>query len=40
MSNDTLTAIEGIRVGHAVIEEALTGCTVVQAHSSEVGRTG
>ncbi|MCE5336177.1 MAG: P1 family peptidase [Desulfobacteraceae bacterium] len=29
MPDDTLTAIEGIRVGHAEIEESSTGCTVV-----------
>lgn len=29
MSNDTLTAVEGLRVGHAHDERARTGCTVV-----------
>lgn len=29
MSNDTLTAVEGLRVGHAADERASTGCTVV-----------
>lgn len=29
MENDTLTAVDGIRVGHAALEEAWTGCTVV-----------
>ena len=29
MENDTLTAIEGLRVGHASLEDAPSGCTVV-----------
>jgi len=29
MINDTLTAIEGLKVGHAVVDGAPTGCTVV-----------
>lgn len=29
MGNDTLTAIEGIRVGHASLRDAPSGCTVV-----------
>ena len=28
-SNDTLTAVQGLRVGHAQNEHALTGCTVI-----------
>jgi len=29
MTNDTLTAINGIQVGHAALENALSGCTVI-----------
>jgi L-aminopeptidase/D-esterase-like protein len=29
VSNDTLTAIEGIKVGHAALPEAPSGCTVI-----------
>jgi L-aminopeptidase/D-esterase-like protein len=35
--NDSITLIEGIRVGHAKNEEALTGCTVVLCEAGAVG---
>jgi L-aminopeptidase/D-esterase-like protein len=35
--NDSITLIEGIRVGHAQDEEALTGCTVVLCEAGAVG---
>lgn len=35
--NQTLTAIPGIRVGHAQNDEALTGCTVVLCEDGAVG---
>lgn len=37
MSNDTLTAVEGIRVGHATDLEAGTGCTVVLVPPGTIG---
>ena len=35
--NDTLTAVPGIRVGHATDLDAGTGCTVVLCHPNTVG---
>lgn len=35
-SNQTLTAIEGIRVGHANLADALSGCTVVLTEQAAV----
>jgi len=29
MENDTITAIEGVRVGHARLEGIQSGCTVI-----------
>lgn len=37
MENQTLTAINGIRVGHAQNFDALTGCTVILCPSNTVG---
>ncbi len=36
-NNDTLTAVNGIRVGHATDQEALTGCTVILCPPNTVG---
>jgi L-aminopeptidase/D-esterase-like protein len=35
--NNTITAVPGIRVGHAQNEEALTGCTVILCEDGAVG---
>lgn len=35
--NNTITAVPGIRVGHAQIDEALTGCTVILCEDGAVG---
>ncbi len=35
--NNTITAVPGIRVGHAQNDEALTGCTVVLCEAGAVG---
>ena len=35
--NTTITAVPGIRVGHAQDEEALTGCTVILCEAGAVG---
>jgi L-aminopeptidase/D-esterase-like protein len=35
--NTTITAVPGIRVGHAQNEEALTGCTVILCEAGAVG---
>jgi L-aminopeptidase/D-esterase-like protein len=35
--NDTITAVPGLRVGHAHDTEALTGCTVILCESGAVG---
>ena len=35
--NTTLTAVPGIRVGHAQNEEARTGCTVILCEAGAVG---
>jgi L-aminopeptidase/D-esterase-like protein len=35
--NNTITAVPGIRVGHAQHDEALTGCTVVLCEAGAVG---
>lgn len=35
--NDTLTAVPGIRVGHATLREAATGCTVILCPPGTVG---
>src|SRR5512137_848212 len=35
--NDTITAVPGIRVGHAQNDEALTGCTVILCEAGAVG---
>jgi L-aminopeptidase/D-esterase-like protein len=37
MINETLTAVPGIRVGHATDREAITGCTVVLCPPQTVG---
>lgn len=37
MTNDTLTAVPGIRVGHATDLDAATGCTVVICPANTVG---
>jgi L-aminopeptidase/D-esterase-like protein len=37
MMNDTLTAVEGIRVGHATDTVGMTGCTVVLCDGGAVG---
>ena len=37
MKNNSITLIEGIRVGHAQDEEAITGCTVVLCDKGAVG---
>ena len=37
MKNQSITLIDGIRVGHAQDEEALTGCTVVLCEKGAVG---
>ena len=36
-SNDTLTAVPGIKVGHATDPVGLTGCTVVLCEAGAVG---
>lgn len=36
-TNETLTAIAGLRVGHAHDTEALTGCTVILCEAGAVG---
>ena len=35
--NSTITAVSGIRVGHAQADEALTGCTVILCEDGAVG---
>jgi L-aminopeptidase/D-esterase-like protein len=35
--NNTITAVSGIRVGHAQADEALTGCTVILCEDGAVG---
>ena len=35
--NDTLTAIEGLKVGHVTLKERPTGCTVILAKDGTVG---
>jgi L-aminopeptidase/D-esterase-like protein len=35
--NHTITAVPGIRVGHAQNDEAITGCTVILCEASAVG---
>src|SRR5512136_1134447 len=35
--NNTITAVPGIRVGHAQNDEALTGCTVILCEAGAVG---
>ena len=37
MKNNSITIVDGIRVGHAQDEEALTGCTVVLCERGAVG---
>jgi L-aminopeptidase/D-esterase-like protein len=37
MTNDTLTAVNGIKVGHVTDHEALTGCTVILCPPNTVG---
>jgi L-aminopeptidase/D-esterase-like protein len=37
MTNETLTAVQGIRVGHATDREAITGCTVILCPPQTVG---
>lgn len=37
MTNDTLTAVKGIKVGHVTDHEALTGCTVILCPPNTVG---
>lgn len=36
-TNETLTAVQGIRVGHATDQEAVTGCTVILCPPQTVG---
>jgi L-aminopeptidase/D-esterase-like protein len=37
IKNDTITAVPGIRVGHAQNEQALTGCTVIICEKGAIG---
>ena len=37
VTNHTLTAIDGLRVGHAQDDEAITGCTVILCEDGAVG---
>src|SRR5438128_1278573 len=36
-SNQTLTAVEGLKVGHVTLTERLTGCTVIVVDGDAVG---